>query len=280
MPELPEVESVRRGLNQKIIGKTIDHVQVTWPRIINHPEGLSQWQALLEGQTVQAIDRRGKYLLLELTDWTLVSHLRMEGKYLFGQDLRAFQANKHVHVIFCFTDGTYLAYQDVRKFGRMELIAPDQKEAYFKAKKLGPEPTQSDFDLSSFKQALAKSRKKIKPALLDQHLVAGLGNIYVDEALYQARIHPARLANSLKEDEVATLRLAIIDILSRATQAGGSTIRTYLNALGEAGNYQESLKVYDQAGQACPRCQTPLEKIKLAGRGTHFCPNCQRLEEE
>lgn len=275
MPELPEVETVRKGLVHLVKGKRIDNVDVRWTKIIEAPE-VPTFQELVKGQTIEDIQRRGKYLIFKLTDFDLISHLRMEGKYEF------FESNpivdKHTHVIFHFSDGTQLHYHDVRKFGRMALVGKNQSETYKGILRLGPEPLPETFTLAGFKEQLKKSHKAIKPLLLDQRLVTGLGNIYVDEALWQAKIHPEQPANTLTDKEVKKLRQAIIEVLSKAVAAGGTTIRTYLNALGEAGKFQLSLNVYGQTGKPCPRCGTPIVKLKVAQRGTHICPTCQKLK--
>ena len=272
MPELPEVETVRRGLEKLILGKTIQSVEVKYPKMIQMD--LDAFRQDLLGQEIRSMRRRGKYLLFYLTDKVLISHLRMEGKYLFYPD--AVPERKHAHVFFEMTDGGTLVYEDVRKFGTMELLRKDQLEAYFAARKLGPEPTEADFLLSPFAAALSRSKKPIKPYLLEQTLVVGLGNIYVDEALWRARIHPARPAASLKPAEVKRLREQIIEVLQLGIEKRGSTIRTYRNALGEDGTMQDFLQVYGKTGQPCARCGSPIEKIKLGGRGTHLCPHCQK----
>ena len=272
MPELPEVETVRRGLEKLILGKTIQSVEVKYPKMIQMD--LDAFRQDLLGQEIRSMRRRGKYLLFYLTDKVLISHLRMEGKYLFYPD--AVPERKHAHVFFQTTDGGTLVYEDVRKFGTMELLRKDQLEAYFAARKLGPEPTEADFLLSPFAAALGRSKKPIKPYLLEQTLVVGLGNIYVDEALWRARIHPVRPAASLKPAEVKRLREQIIEVLQLGIEKRGSTIRTYRNALGEDGTMQDFLQVYGKTGQPCARCGSPIEKIKLGGRGTHLCPHCQK----
>ena len=272
MPELPEVETVRRGLERLVVGKTIGQVRVRYVKMIG--TGVDSFVHDLPGQTIERIGRRGKYLLFYLTGGVLVSHLRMEGKYLFYPD--EVPERKHAHVFFDMTDGGTLVYEDVRKFGTMELLRKDQLEAYFAARKLGPEPTEADFLLSPFAAALSRSKKPIKPYLLEQTLVVGLGNIYVDEALWRARIHPARPAASLKPAEVKRLREQIIEVLQLGIEKKGSTIRTYRNALGEDGTMQDFLQVYGKTGQPCARCGSPIEKIKLGGRGTHLCPHCQK----
>ena len=160
----------------------------------------------------------------------------------------------------------------------MELLAPQFLDAYFVSKKLGPEPREDDFDLQTFQAALSKSKKPIKSHLLDQTLVAGLGNIYVDEVLWRAQVHPARFSQSLTAKEVAELHDQTIAVLGQAVEKGGSTIRTYTNAFGEDGTMQDFHQVYDKAGQECSRCGTVIEKIQLGGRGTHFCPQCQRRD--
>ncbi len=277
MPELPEVEAVRTGLSQLVSGKKIKQVFVKWPRIIESPE-IEEFQRLLIDETIESVDRRGKYLIFKLSNWDLVSHLRMEGKYETCQKVEPIK--KHTHVIFEFEDGLQLRYLDVRKFGRMALLPKDTALTSYKGiMRLGPEPKAETFKLTVFAQELKKHKKAIKPLLLDQRLVTGLGNIYVDEALFQAKIHPEQVAQTLTKAEVNALYLAIIDVLDRAVKAGGTTVRSYLNALGEAGNFQVELKVYGQTGKPCARCGTPISKIKVAQRGTHFCSKCQVLRE-
>ena len=274
MPELPEVETVRRGLEKLILGKKISSVKIRYPKMIK--TDLNQFQNDLPGQVIQSMERRGKYLLFCLTDKVLISHLRMEGKYFYYPD--QVPERKHAHVFIRFKDGGTLVYEDVRKFGTMELLAPDLLEAYFVSKKLGPEPREQDFDLQSFQTALAKSKKPIKSHLLDQTLVAGLGNIYVDEVLWRAQVHPARPSHSLTAVEATAIHDQTIAVLGQAVEKGGSTIRTYTNAFGEDGTMQDFHQVYDKTGQACSRCGTIIEKFQLGGRGTHFCPQCQRRD--
>lgn len=278
VPELPEVEAVKRGLNQLVLGKTIKDIQIYWPRIITTDLALDQWVALLQGQRIEAMDRRGKYILFILSQDTLVSHLRMEGKYLFyPANQLPINKEKHTHVRFIFTDGNELHYHDVRKFGRIQLLDGHDVSPYFQAKGLGPEPLSNEFQLADFRWGLAGSSRSIKPLLLDQSLVVGLGNIYVNEVLFLAQIHPLKPANQLTESESKALFEAIGRILAQAVEAGGSTIRTYRNSLGEAGKFQQDLKVYGQAGRPCPRCGTELVKIRVQQRGTHYCPSCQHL---
>ena len=274
MPELPEVETVRRGLEKLILGKTIQSVEVKYPKMIQtDPDAFRQD---LPGQEIRSMGRRGKYLLFHLTDLVLISHLRMEGKYFFYPDEVPFR--KHAHVFFHFTDGSTLVYEDVRKFGTMEVLVPELVDSYFVNKKIGPEPTEAEFKGPAFQVALKKSKKPIKSALLDQKLVAGLGNIYVDEVLYRAKVHPSRLGQSLTAPEARAIRKETIAVLAQAVEKGGSTIRSYSNAFGEDGTMQEQHQVYGKTGQPCSRCGSPIEKIQLGGRGTHFCPHCQKVK--
>ena len=272
MPELPEVETVRRGLEKLILGKKIASLDIRYPKMIK--TDLDQFQKELHGQELQSMGRRGKYLLFYLTDKVLISHLRMEGKYFYYPD--QVPERKHAHVFIHFEDGGTLVYEDVRKFGTMELLAPELLDAYFVSKKLGPEPTEQDFDLEIFRGFLKKSKKPIKSHLLDQTLVAGLGNIYVDEVLWRAKVHPASPSQSLTRAEATAIHDQTIAVLGQAVEKGGSTIRTYTNAFGEDGTMQNFHQVYDKAGQACSRCGSIIEKIQLGGRGTHVCPKCQR----
>lgn len=274
MPELPEVETVRRGLEKLVKNKKIKNVQVLWPRIIEQPE-VPIFEATLIGETIESIGRRGKFLIFHLSHYEMISHLRMEGKYQYFE--KEEPIDKHTHVIFTFEDGSQLRYHDVRKFGRMTIVEKGSSNTYKGILKLGPEPLPDLFLLKDFTEGLQKSHKAIKPLLLDQKLVTGLGNIYVDEALWEAKIHPEQPADSLRPKEIKLLRQAIIDVLSRAIEAGGTTIRSYLNALGESGSFQVALHVYGQTGEACVRCQTPIVKTKVAQRGTHYCPTCQKL---
>ncbi|WP_303972624.1 DNA-formamidopyrimidine glycosylase [Streptococcus merionis] len=273
MPELPEVETVRRGLEKLVLGRTIASVDVRVPRMVTpEPEVFCLTVA---GQTIQSLARRGKYLIFELDECLMISHLRMEGKYLLFDN--QVPDNKHFHVFFRLDDGTTLVYQDVRKFGTLELIRKTDLEVFFAQKKIGPEPTREDFKLEPFESALLSSKKKVKPYLLEQSLVAGLGNIYVDEVLWAARVHPETVAATLKKAQIKRLHDETIRILQLGVEKRGSTIRTYRNALGEDGTMQDFLKVYGRTGHPCERCGTAIWKIKVGGRGSHFCPRCQKI---
>ena len=275
MPELPEVETVRRTLEQLVLGKQIKEVSVFWPKIIKAPEPVKQFQDALKGQTIHQIGRRGKFLIFTLDDYAMVSHLRMEGKY--GVHPNGEPYDKHTHVIFSFTDGTELRYRDVRKFGTMHLFKKGEEFNQMPLLHLGPEPLSSEFTAEGLRAKLAKTNRKIKPVLLDQTVVVGIGNIYVDESLFRAGIHPERIASSLSEEEIIRLHDEIVATLSEAVEKGGSTIRSYVNSQGQIGMFQLELNVYGRKGETCKKCGTPLEKLVVGGRGTHICPSCQPL---
>ncbi|MFD1672734.1 DNA-formamidopyrimidine glycosylase [Agrilactobacillus yilanensis] len=274
MPELPEVETVRQGLLKLVQSKKIAKVTVLWPRIVTND--LTEFDQRLSGQTIETIDRRGKYLLFRLSNHlTLVSHLRMEGKYHL--EAAGVPPEKHTHVIFEFTDGQQLFYNDVRKFGRMTLGDTGFEKQLSGIQALGPEPLSPEFTIPAFKAALKRRHKNIKSALLDQHSVAGLGNIYVDEVLWLSKIHPLQPANSLTDAEISALFSAIREEMKIAIEAGGTTIRSYVDAAGHQGHFQLQLHVYGHQGDPCERCGTTIEKFKVGGRGTHICPKEQQL---
>ncbi|CAM3921062.1 DNA-formamidopyrimidine glycosylase [Lederbergia lenta] len=274
MPELPEVEAVRKSLVELVVGKTIKDVFVGWPKIIKKPLEIEQFQDALQGQTILDINRRGKFLIFVLDDYALVSHLRMEGNY----SVRSHDdpEEKHTHIVFKFVDGTELRYRDVRKFGTMHLFTKGMEHTELPLAKLGPEPFAAEFTQNYLKEKLMKTERMIKAVLLDQTIVTGLGNIYVDEVLFRSSIHPERIAKTLSDEEVALLREQAAATLEESIQAGGSSVNTYMNSRGESGTYQERLLVYGKKGEGCKKCGIPLQKIKVAGRGTHFCPECQK----
>lgn len=276
MPELPEVETVRKTLKNLVLHKKIKDISVFWPKIIKNPVEVEQFIDALKGETIVDVGRRGKFLILYTDQFALVSHLRMEGKYGLYPQEEPF--DKHTHVIFQFTDATELRYRDVRKFGTMHLYKKGEEFLKPPLIELGPEPFSEEFTKEYLAEKLAKTNRKIKTALLDQKLFVGLGNIYVDEALFRSGIHPERLASTLNEKEITVLHREIVATLSEAVKKGGSTIRSYVNSQGEIGMFQLELYAYGRKGEACKRCGTPLEKTTVGGRGTHYCPNCQKIE--
>jgi formamidopyrimidine-DNA glycosylase len=274
LPELPEVETVRKTLQKLVIGKQIEDVTVRLPRIIKRPDDTEAFRRMLAGTTIIGIGRRGKFLKIVCDPLVLVSHLRMEGKYRLAE--QGEPCEKHTHVIFHFTDGTELRYRDVRQFGTMHLFPYGEEDEQLPLKKLGPEPLTDEFQLSWFQALLAKRKTNIKAVLLNQEYIAGLGNIYVDESLFRAGIHPTRMASSLKEEEVERLYHSIQQTLKEAIELGGSSVRSYLNGEGEMGMFQLRIQVYGRKHEPCPKCGRPIERMVVAGRGTHVCSHCQR----
>lgn len=274
MPELPEVETVRRGLNRLVKGATIASIDVHWPKIINND--IESFKSRLAHQTIETIDRRGKYLLFRFSNGlTMVSHLRMEGKYNVVPQNEG--QTKHTHVVFHLTDQRDLLYNDTRKFGRMTLVPTGEEMTVGGLKTMGPEPVADQLTVAYLTAILSKSKKMIKPLLLDQSKIAGIGNIYADETLWMSKIHPMRPANSLTEEEISDLRQNIIDEMAMAIKGHGTTVHSFSTAFGEAGQFQNHLHVYGREGEPCERCGIIIEKIKVAQRGTHFCPHEQQL---
>lgn len=274
MPELPEVETVRKTLKRLVVGKTVADVTVNLPRIVRYPEDVERFRQQLLGCTITDIGRRGKFLKIICPPWVLVSHLRMEGKYRL--QAKNDPLEKHTHVIFHFTDGTELRYRDVRQFGTMHLFTLGEEEQQNPLKKLGVEPLSDSFTLEWFQSTLPVRKSKVKSVLLNQEYLVGLGNIYVDESLYGAGIHPERSAASLTEEEVARLYHSIKKTLLEAVELGGSSVRSYLNGDGEMGMFQLKIQVYGRKGEPCGRCGHPIERIVVGGRGTHICRTCQK----
>ena len=268
MPELPEVQTVVDTLAGQIRDREIIKIEVIYAPIIE--DDISLFKEKLIGQHFRNFRRRGKYLLFEMDDLTLVSHLRMEGKYYLYEE--GHPLSKHDHIVFYLDDGRRLVYNDFRKFGRMYLT--DKKRDYRSFKDLGPEPFWDSFNEEYCKTYLAKHSAPIKEVLLDQHFVAGIGNIYADEILYACKIFPKRRADSLSDKEIEDLIKNTRKILRKAIRAGGTTIRTYTSSLGVTGRFQMSLRAHEQ--KICPVCKGEIRKITVAGRGTYFCPVCQK----
>ncbi len=273
MPELPEVETVRRTLSELVIGKRITSVEVLLPRIIIKPDDPHEFEAILKQQTIRHIERRGKFLRFILDDYVWVSHLRMEGRY--GLYPATDEVERHTHVIFHFDDGMDLRYKDVRQFGTMHVFKKGEDLHQKPLNQLGLEPLDESFTLHQFKKCIAHRTTKIKPLLLNQAFVVGIGNIYVDESLYHARIHPEREAVSLTHLELKRLHAAIVNTLRESVQVGGSSVKSYVNGQGEIGLFQHQLHIYGREGQPCYRCGHEIIKMFVNGRGTHICLRCQ-----
>ena len=275
MPELPEVETVKEALKQTAKGRQIKDIEIRYEPMIKNMTA-NEFKKSLMNQTIQDITRRGKYLVLHFDDYQLLSHLRMEGKYFYVED--DFELNPHVHVIFTLDNGSRLLYQDTRKFGTYHLYdkATDlETTAPFQV--LGLEPFSKEFTPSYVKQKIQNKKKPIKSLLLDQTVVCGLGNIYVDEVLYRCRLHPLTPSSQLSDKEIENVVKYTQEVLARAIELGGTTIRTFSSSHGVSGTFQNELLVHQRKGEHCFECQTPIEKIKVGGRGTYFCPTCQKL---
>ncbi len=282
MPELPEVETVRRGLAPVMEGQRIAAVQVNRPDLrFPLPEGLAD---RLAGTQVTALRRRSKYILADLDSGeTLLIHLGMSGRMLVsGQMLGQFHHDhpapaRHDHVVFDMANGARVTFNDARRFGAMDLMATESAADHWLLRDLGPEPLGNGFHADYLAGRLTGRRTPVKTALLDQRIVAGLGNIYVSESLYRAGVHPARLAGDLGGAEVATLIPVIRTVLDEAIAAGGSSLRDFRRADGELGYFQHAFRVYDRAGAPCPTpgCTGTIERMVQSGRSTFFCPVCQ-----
>ncbi len=270
MPELPEVETIRRELAPLLMGRRILHVVIRWPRLVDRPAA-DEFCRRLEGRTFHAVRRRGKYLIFDLDSgehW--IVHLRMTGQlHVREADVGP---DQHTHALLTLDDGRVVHYRDQRKFGRFYLVEDEDQVVGG----LGPEPLAETWQPEDLAAALRGRRATIKALLLDQRVVAGLGNIYADEALFVAGIHPARAGGSLSEEEIRRLHDAIRRVLEEAIRARGSTLSTYVPPSGQRGQYQQQRRVYHRTGEPCPVCGAPVRQIRIVGRSTHFCPKCQR----
>lgn len=272
MPELPEVETVVRGLREPLIGHTVLDMWYDWGNVLRSPDP-DQFAARIIGQTFRAVNRRAKYILCELDHDILVVHLKMTGRLYVVPDDAVENADRWVHFRLQLDGGMQLRFSDARKFGFVSLT--DHISSL--APKLGPEPLTDEFTSAILRERMLKHRKNIKALLLDQHFIAGVGNIYADESLFRAGIHPQRTADTLTDDEIERLYLTIRESLNRGIDREGASINWYRKPDGTAGDMQNHFLVYDQEGKPCAVCGQPIEKIRVAQRGTHFCPHCQPL---
>lgn len=269
MPELPEVETSRRGISPHIVGKSLESLivrqaKLRWPV----PADLNR---LLTGQSLGAISRRGKYLLLDFGKGYLIIHLGMSGSLrITSQDNTA---NKHDHIDWVFTDGTVLRYNDPRKFGAV--LWTTQPEQHMLLSKLGPEPLSDNLNATYLFKAASQRRIPIKSFIMDSHIVVGVGNIYASESLFWAGIHPTRSVGEVSLSSFEKLVASIQKVLSSAIEQGGTTLRDYVNPEGKPGYFQQTLQVYGRRNEACRHCATPIEHIKIGQRASYFCPRCQ-----
>jgi formamidopyrimidine-DNA glycosylase len=275
VPELPEVETVRRRLAPLVEGRRFDEVEITDARL-TRPHDPVEVARELAGERVTLADRRGKYLILRFESGrALVIHLRMTGSVLH-QARSELADDPHRHAVVRLDDGTDLLYRDIRRFGTWLLLEPPEVDAYIDAR-VGREPLVRAYQAKHLAAELAGRRAPIKAAILDQRTVAGVGNIYADEALWRARIHPLTPAAALDAEEVKALHRGIRQALQLGLRRQGSTLRDYRLPDGGSGSAQHEFKVYGRGGEPCERCGTPIDKIRVAGRGTWYCPRCQKL---
>jgi formamidopyrimidine-DNA glycosylase len=272
MPELPEVETVRTQLEPVLTGRRFERVEIRDPRLVR-PYEPAEVAAELEGERVAAVERRGKYLIVRFeSDRVLLIHLRMTGSLRHSGE--GLDEDPHRRAVVRLDDGSDVAYRDVRRFGTWLVLEPGELAPYL-ATRVGDEPLDALFTAARLGERLAKRRAPIKAALLDQRTLAGMGNIYVDEALWRARINPLRPAESLDRNELRRLHKAIRATLEAGIARQGSTLRDYALPDGGSGSMQDEFKVYGRGGEPCDRCGTPIAKTRLGGRGTWFCPTCQ-----
>jgi len=275
MPELPEVESVRRQLEPALLGRRFERVRVDDARLVR-PSDPAEVAAELEGERVAAVERRGKYLVVRFeTGRVLLIHLRMTGSLLHAPT-GSLPEDPHRRAVVRLDDGSDVAYRDVRRFGTWLLLEPGEAEPYL-GRRVGDEPLDALFTAARLGERLSGRRTSLKAALLDQRTLAGLGNIYADEALWRARLNPLRPAADLDEAELERLHRAIRAALEQGLARQGSTLRDYRLPDGSGGTMQDEFRVYGRGGEPCPRCGSPIDKIRVAGRGTWYCPSCQRL---
>ena len=274
MPELPEVETVKNTLKIDIIGKTITNVVINYAKIIKNVDETTFCKSL-KGQTFLDVKRKGKYLIFILDDYYLIGHMRMEGKYFLMHDE---EIGKHDHIIFYFKDSN-LRYNDTRKFGTMHLYKKSDYSLDDLCKieplnELGPEP----FDISKddLYKKVKKSSKAIKSLLLDQRIISGLGNIYVDEVLYLSHLAPFEVSSKLDYNDVSNIVDSAVEVLNKAIALGGTTIHSFESSHGITGRFQNELLVHTK--DTCPKCGAPIKKIKVGGRGTYYCENCQKIK--
>ena len=275
MPELPEVETVRARLEPRLLGRRFEHVEIFDPRL-TRPDDPAGVAAELEGERVVALDRRGKYLIVRFESGrVLLIHLRMTGQVLHGNGVAPPAEDAHRRAVVRLDDGSDVVYRDVRRFGTWQVLDEEDLEPFL-AQRIGREPLVRSFTSKRLAEALEGRRAPVKAALLDQRRLAGIGNIYADEALWRAQLHPLRRAGELNEAEVAALHRGIRAALRAGIARQGATLSNYRTPDGSTGRMQEEFRVYGREGEPCERCGTPIEKIRAAGRGTWYCPSCQR----
>ena len=272
MPEIAEVQTVRKVLKRRVLKRKIKNVNIIYNKIIEND--IDDFKKKIIGKEFDDIDRRGKWLLFSIGDYYLCSHLRMEGKYFVKEHNEPIE--KHEHVIFEFEDGLDLRYADVRKFGRMCLVEKSKIEEYEPVHKQGIEPIDDKLSGEYIYEHFKDKKIPIKTLLLDQTIIAGLGNIYADEVAHRAKVNPLKLGTDIKLIECKRIKEAAKEIIEKAIEYGGTTIRSYTSSLGVTGSYQDFLEVHTKEGEKCPQCGTIIKKEKVGGRSTYYCPKCQK----
>lgn len=273
MPELPEVEVVRKTLTPLLVGRRIVDVRIFMNKIIKEPDILT-FKTKILNQTFQAVERKAKLIIFKLDKDVLLSHLRMEGKYYYQKPDAPINWN-HVLIVFDLDNGYQLCYHDTRRFGTFHLQDKNNYQNCKPYSNLGPEPWDQEVTVNYLKNKWKNKKQKVKTALLDQTTISGLGNIYVDEVLYAAQVHPETSVSKLNDHDLTTIITEATRILRHSVQLGGTTIATYTSSLGVEGTFQKQLQVHTRAGQLCFICQNTIKKIKVNNRGTYFCGRCQ-----
>ena len=274
MPELPEVETIKRQLQKEIVGKKIIKVEINLPKLVKtDPE---KFRKKVENKRINSVWRRAKIIGIELDNkYTILIHLKLTGQLLYFPSIKELELKNYSHLIYHLDDGSFLVHNDSRQFGYVKLIEESKIDEI--KNRLGIEPLSSSFTLKSFRKILnCHPRSKIKTLLMHQDLIAGIGNAYSDEILFEAEVNPFRLAGELNDDEIKKIYQAIKSILAQAIKYRGTSTDTYVDAYNHRGEYTRFLKVYQQEGKKCPRCGTIITTAKIGGRTAHFCPKCQK----
>lgn len=273
MPEFPEVATVVKTLKTLILNREIETIEILDEKFIKNYD-VDKFIDILSGQKISDVRQYGKYIYIDFDKHTLISHLRMEGKYNYYDEF--LEINKHDYVIFKFSDNSSLHYNDTRKFGTMHLVGIHDETSLPSISKLGPEPFSDELTANYLYEKIGNKKLSIKQFLLDQTVVVGFGNIYVDETLYQSKIHPKTSVSKISIIDLENIIIAGRNIFTQAIKSGGSSIKSYTISDGVKGSFQLMHNVYGKNGEECPRCLSVIQKIKLGGRGTHFCPVCQK----
>jgi len=273
MPELPEVETVKETLKLKLLNKRIKDVDIYYDGIIAYPK-IEEFKKNIKNLTINNINRRGKWLLFDLNNYYLLSHLRMEGKYFFKKTEE--ELEKHEHVVFHLDNNEELRYKDTRKFGKMYLIKKEDIDVIGPIKDLGLEPWDDNLTIEYLRNKYKNKKLPIKTVILDQSIIVGIGNIYADEVLFLSKLNPLIKANELTDIDLENIIKYTKEVLEKAIKLGGTTIRTYTSVDGVHGRFQNELLVHGKDKDNCPNCGESIIKIKVGGRGTYYCANCQK----